>query len=312
MEILQIGTAQHSDRMTVFPLFPKTAPRHMYITLGEAMAGGKFKIREISEGGSVPELSVVNEGDVAVLLLDGEELHGAKQNRILNVSVLVGPGEEMVIPVSCTEQGRWRYKSKEFCDSGVIMARSIRQEKNLNVKRSLENSRHFQSDQGAVWEGVHELMEQAGIDSPTSAMKDVFESRQADLKAGRKKFPAEAGQTGMAVLINGKLAGAEWLSRSKAYAQIHEKLIDSYLLEVLLDTAKHERPASTIDPVIAFFSMLGIVSPQRYKSVGLGSDLRYEMPNVVGSALEVDNEIIHAAFFATNIKRKENLSGLAN
>jgi len=37
----------------------------------------------------VPELLVINQGERAVLLVDGEELVGAKQNRVLNTSVLV-------------------------------------------------------------------------------------------------------------------------------------------------------------------------------------------------------------------------------
>ena len=43
-------------------------------------------ITEVSEGGSVPELRVVNKGDARILVLDGEELRGAKQNRVLNTT----------------------------------------------------------------------------------------------------------------------------------------------------------------------------------------------------------------------------------
>ena len=39
--------------------------------------------------GSVPELRFVNECGAPVLLLDGEELVGAKQNRIINLTILV-------------------------------------------------------------------------------------------------------------------------------------------------------------------------------------------------------------------------------
>ena len=60
-----------------------------------------------SESGSVPELVVENPLAERVLLYDGEELVGAKQNRILNVSVLVEAKSTLTIPVSCVEQGRW-------------------------------------------------------------------------------------------------------------------------------------------------------------------------------------------------------------
>src|SRR5256885_7264429 len=49
-----------------------------------------------------------------VLLYDGEELLGAKQNRILNVTVLVAAQSKTVIPVSCVEEGRWSARSSFF------------------------------------------------------------------------------------------------------------------------------------------------------------------------------------------------------
>ena len=47
-------------------------------------------------------------------MLDGEELIGAKQNRILNTTVLVAAHTEVTIPVSCVEQGRWGYRGRQF------------------------------------------------------------------------------------------------------------------------------------------------------------------------------------------------------
>ena len=82
------------------------------------MAGAEgvvaVEITEVSEGGSVPELQVVNETGRHVLLFDGEELKGAKQNRILNSTILVEAGSRLTVPVSCTESGRWSYQSDEF------------------------------------------------------------------------------------------------------------------------------------------------------------------------------------------------------
>jgi hypothetical protein len=65
----------------------------------------------VSEGGDVPTLRLTSAADRPVLLLDGEELIGAKQNRVLNTTVLVAAHSRLTIPVSCVEQGRWAYKS---------------------------------------------------------------------------------------------------------------------------------------------------------------------------------------------------------
>jgi ARG and Rhodanese-Phosphatase-superfamily-associated Protein domain len=38
---------------------------------------------------------------------DGQELVGAKQNRVLNVTVLIEAESEVLLPLSCVEEGRW-------------------------------------------------------------------------------------------------------------------------------------------------------------------------------------------------------------
>ena len=80
-----------------------------YLTLDEALESATARVSEVSDGGSVPELLFKNLGDKPVLLVEGEELVGAKQNRTLNVSILAPPGRETRIPVTCVEAGRWGY-----------------------------------------------------------------------------------------------------------------------------------------------------------------------------------------------------------
>jgi len=77
-------------------------------------AGGNFAHEELREAGSVPELRVVKEGTLRVLILEGDELIGARQNRVANSSVLVPAGSEIILPVLCVERGRWSYRSLAF------------------------------------------------------------------------------------------------------------------------------------------------------------------------------------------------------
>lgn len=82
-----------------------------YRTLGEGLASGDVSITEVSKAGSVPELMATNRGKLPVLLLDGEELVGAKQNRVLNTSILLRElSETRVLPGGYRQRiSGWRH-----------------------------------------------------------------------------------------------------------------------------------------------------------------------------------------------------------
>jgi hypothetical protein len=97
------GKPQHHGALTVIPILAPMQTEPEWVTLAEA--GDRVRITEVDDEGSVPELRVTNLGGLPVLLLDGEQLVGAKQNRILNMTVLVAGSTEVTIPVSCVERG---------------------------------------------------------------------------------------------------------------------------------------------------------------------------------------------------------------
>src|SRR3989304_10103531 len=97
----RIGNAGTHENLTLYPLFREDAPVTEYLMLEEALKKGVATITEVNESGSVSELKVKNDADMALLLLDGEEITGAKQDRILNTTILVAPHSVTIIPVSC-------------------------------------------------------------------------------------------------------------------------------------------------------------------------------------------------------------------
>jgi len=58
-----------------------------YLMLDEALAAGLASVTEVSVDGSVPELRLQNLAPSPVLILNGEELLGAKQNRVVNLTI---------------------------------------------------------------------------------------------------------------------------------------------------------------------------------------------------------------------------------
>jgi len=299
----QLGRGRRHKNMAVFPIITSLDGGPDYMTLKEALEKSVIAITEVSESGSVPNLKVSNKAGIPVLLLDGEELAGAKQNRVLNTTILVKEGTEVVIPVSCTERGRWTYDSREFHESGNLMAPKMRTMNRQAVAASLASSRQFRSDQGAVWEGIDAMAVDAEARSRTSAMKDVFEAKKTDLDAYMKAFDCETHQRGLLVLIGDEVVGFDFVSREKAFAALFPKLIKSYAMEAWLESRK---PGAKIDArngedtpkAKAFLLSVEGCEQKMYDSVGLGRDVRFNGTGVVGSALMVEDKLIHMAIFA--------------
>ena len=299
---LKLGELLIHNELAVVPLFCTTVGGPEYLTLKEALDGGGLTISEVSQGGSVPELKVINAGTKHVLLIDGEELAGAKQNRVLNTTILVAAGASALIPVSCTEQGRWSYRSAHFEDSDVCMSPSLRSRKNASVSCSLEESHSFRSDQGEVWNSIEELHASHRTSSGTGAMKDAYEAKREDLSSYMEAFPCQEGQCGMAVLIKGRVAGVEMVSRPEAYRHLHAKLLQSYAMDI--SQARPSQSGPVLAKVQKILEQMMSAAEQRFPSVGLGEDCRYTAKSLLGSALQVEEWLVHLAFFRSSERQQ--------
>jgi hypothetical protein len=287
--LIQVGEPVEHRGIVVAPLFPRRDPVAAYVTLDEALAGG-LKIRETSESGTVPELVVENPLAERVLLYDGEELLGAKQNRILNVSVLVEAKSSLTIPVSCVEQGRWRRESVDFAAAPHISHTELRMRKaETQAAAPLERG----VAQSEVWEAVQEKAMRMSVSSRTGASRDIYRHYERDLRALEDAFPAQPGQCG-AVLAIGESFCLDLVSRPDAFARLWPKLRAGYLLDAI---ERLDGKATGREGVAAFVSSIGASLTTRQPSAGLGEDVRLRGERLVGSGLELEGETIQLSAF---------------
>ncbi|MCP4505108.1 MAG: hypothetical protein GY826_01775, partial [Fuerstiella sp.] len=151
---LSLGQPTTFLNLTLFPLQGNKSFERDYITLREAVRTKTASVQVISEEGSVPRLLLKNTGTKPVLILDGEELIGAKQNRTANVTILAPAGKTVHIPVTCVEAGRWGYRSREFKPSKQMHFHAGRKRKMASVHESMKRTGSHVADQGAVWEDI--------------------------------------------------------------------------------------------------------------------------------------------------------------
>jgi hypothetical protein len=287
---IQLGEPREVDGIVIAPLFPRRTPAAQYVTLDEAVPLG-FTVTEVDAAGAVPELAVDNPLDSAVLLYDGEELLGAKQNRILNVTVLVGAGSKARIPVSCVEQGRWQARSAAFAPAGHAAHPELRRRKNeVLMAAPMARGRA----QNTVWSEVRQMAASLNVFSPTAAHADTVDARRHDLDALRREFPAAPGQCGALLALGPDALCLDYVSRPEAWTRLYPKLLDGYLLDAL-----SRRPAATKPKELeAFLGRLGDATTRREPSAGLGDDLRLAGTAVHGSGLELDGELIQLSVFS--------------
>jgi hypothetical protein len=210
MEGIKFGEIQIHKHVAVIPMIGNDNASPNYLTMKEAMESHLLMVAEVTEGGAVPELKVINQADKPVLLLDGEELSGAKQNRVLNTTILLMEKSETVIPVSCTEHGRWSYSSSHFEESGHIMSAKLRRIKNASVHENLKSMHCYRSDQEAVWDEIAIQAHANKVSSATGAMKDILEAKQEDMDAFLEHLPIVTIKLVFSFLSMVKLSDLIW------------------------------------------------------------------------------------------------------
>ena len=231
---VRVGQPITHDQLTVFPLFSDQTRPVDYVLAADAIEAKQIVVEEVSEAGSVPNLSVTNESDHRVLFLEGEQLVGAKQNRILNTSLLVAAKSKTTIPVSCVEQGRWGFKSKHFGSSGSYSPSKIRSALKATVSDSVSRGTGYRSDQGRIWHEVALSQKEHGVVSGTFAMEDIFAAQQSKLDEMKKQFAYVLGASGVAVALGDKLVAIDLFDKPSTCEKVWERLLSGVLLDSLV------------------------------------------------------------------------------
>ena len=290
--LIQLGEPVEHRGIVLAPLFPRARPRAQYVTLDEALGLG-FQVTEVGAGGSVPEVLVANPTDADVIVCDGEELVGAKQNRILNVTVLVPAKGVVRIPVSCVEQGRWSRRSGKFSSAGHTAYPELRRRKAEGLAAA---PLRLGAAQDEVWSAVAEKSIRFGAYSPTGAQAHIFASRGRELADLRGAFPLEPGQVGALLALGPDLLCLDYISRPEAFARLYPKLLDGYLLDALERLDGEPTPTERLEAVVEAV----LAAPRRREPwVGLGEDVRVSAKGLVGSGLELDGELLQLSAYST-------------
>lgn len=293
---VRVGQPVRFRSLAVFPLFGENGHPVDYRLSDEAVADSTVAVQEVSEQGSVPELFVENTGDIRVLFVESEEVRGAKQNRILNTSVLVPAHAKIKIPVSCVEQRRWRYASDKFECSKTMSGSLLRHSLKGSVTRSVKGGRGHRSDQGLVWKEVADQQEKLAVSSPTAAMADTYSKYDADIAQAREALKYVEGACGLAVAIGKKVVSVDLFDKPATCRKVWERLMAGAALDaVAVEETEAKADEASVERLI---EESVAASWQEAPVVGEGQEYRTEFNGNEGSALLADDVVVHASVLA--------------
>ena len=297
LDQLKVGRKQAHKNLALYPLLSTYSINLDYLLLDEALSDNLIEVVEVSEGGSVPELKVVNKAARMVLILDGEELVGAKQNRIVNTTILVDRNTTLVIPVSCVEHGRWSYNAARFNSERRMMSSNLRNIKCEHVNYSVRATGEFRSNQGAIWEGIAEKAARREVHSPSGAMAAIYDKERPSLEEYVKDFHLIDSQVGAILMINGRVAGMDAFGRPDTFSKVFKKLLESYALDAIDWYEEGKEYKALKSNVTQFRKAADAAGSEGQPGVGLGTDFRIESRRVTGFGLVLNEKVLHVSVF---------------
>jgi hypothetical protein len=308
LEKVEISAVRSAHGLQVFALKWPCEDGLEYATLDEALQQKALEVSEVSEGGEVPTLKVINRSARMIFLMAGEELVGGKQNRVLNASMMVAAGGEMPVPVTCVEVGRWGYRSSRFGSGATSSHYTLRRMMSRQVSGSYRASGVPQSDQAAVWGEVARKMHNMGSSSSSGALHDMYNDFDQKLEEVLKSLSVPTGSNGVAFAINGKIAGADFFDKPETLAKLWPKVIKSYAMDAL------EQPMDkplTLGPerITEWLKAATSARQEWFSSAGVGRDVRIEGEKLTGAILIVEEHPIHLELFREEEVQPQSAEG---
>jgi hypothetical protein len=306
-----VGRPQHHENLTLFPILAETDRELPYLLMADALASGTLAISEKGEG-VVPLLVARNTAPNPILVLDGEQLVGARQNRMTNRSILLPAMSTLEIPVSCMEHGRWHFVSDEFAPAPQYAPSKIRRKARETEVRAMheaaargfgERSSHrdLQMAQGEIWGEIREMGDKLGGASSTGALDALYVNRRDEMHRWIEAFPLLPLQVGLLAFMGTTPLGVDAVGSPRLFGRLHGRILTGYVLDAMeglepeAQSPRRRRRARTT-AAVQFMDAVRQAARTPSESVGLG-EYRVLHGAVLGGELVDEGRTVHMSAF---------------
>jgi hypothetical protein len=268
-----------------------------FIPAAVAIDKGELEIREIRQEGSVNTLLAINSSNSYCLLTDMDLLKGAKQNRVVNTSVLLAPNSKQEITVSCVERSRWSYDTPEFKSAPSVMDSKMRAAKAASLRSDKEDT--VSETQSKIWDMINQEMTEQNVFSSTEDYNRILESKKCMLDP-RYHFTHEKDCNGLAIFEDRRLVSFDIFGNREVYKYYFDKLTGDALGRI-----RPGKEKEALEQAEAFYRLdeqLDIFEAKLgdpvEQNVGALGKFRWSGdPEQPGFALSFQNLLVHMAGF---------------
>jgi hypothetical protein len=237
---LQLTEPVFLRNLLVYPIRASDTNGMNISSINETMLQEKGEFRELDPP-DINRIAFHNQGDDPVLMLDGEEIIGSLQNRIVADSMLIPARSNRNIPVVCVEEGRWddigSFQTGYCSYPGIraILSRRGKEETGLQKR---------------IWKEIERKLTVTKTLSTTSSMHDIYGNLEDEVNRYIEDFEGLNHDTvGFIGVAGKKTIGFDLFLNPAAYRTFEQKLIRSYAL----DAIEHRTPGRGKSDILEFF-----------------------------------------------------------
>jgi hypothetical protein len=291
----RIGEIRSHKSLHVAPILSNNKDYQEYITLHQA---SKDKLVEFTETSDVSSASISNLSTKPLFIMNGEILEGAKQNRVINDSIIIPKNSTKTVDVSCVEEGRWSNIYKGFKHSDEIFNMRSRWEKSKSVFDTKMRTGSRKSDQSKVWDEIRTKQSRMGVHSRTYSAKDTYLHYQNNLHEYEKQLMNLPDQVGLIFYLDDNYIGIDLFDSPRTFKEFSKKILRSIAIdaiEIELNRRITNHPQIALKLLNQFIELMRNLKEESIAAPYLGREvvMNYPRLNIFASATSTNDQIIH-------------------
>lgn len=275
-----------------------------YTTLADAVDRG---LAELKETGEVNKVLVKKQPGFALFSIGGEVFINGWQCRLSGPDVVLSQDTvEALIDVYCAEKGRWE-GSDTFSVADYLAVAEVR-------KRS-----YSAEEQEDIWQSIKAVRKSLGVYSLNRSIEKLYKKRAVRERIARfekafasmkDKLKRKPNIIGFAVLVDGRIVGADVFVNNDLLVDNYDQLIQTYAVEAAI--GKHgskELPAEE-EMRAGVGDFMASAARSTYNCADSGNYFEYKITDMqsdlFGYALAAESAPVHISLFADGTGLKEH------